>query len=77
MYLYRKPKTQRRCSKPATDKQRKQRFLAWMLFRVMGMQIPSTPRDTELSYALRIQLLEARQELSRLQRAIRKELQEL
>lgn len=77
MYLYRKPKTQRKCSKPSTLKQKKQRALAFMLFRVTGMSIPYVSDNIPLSEKLRIQIREARQEIARLQRVIREELKEL
>lgn len=52
MYLYRKPKTQRQCSKPATEKQKLQRELAFLLFRLGGarMNYPSRSAATEHMY---------------------------
>ena len=77
MWLYRKPKTQRRCSKPSTQKQAQQRALAFMLFRVTGMQITGNLRSLKLSHNLLYHINRFRDQRLILEKMIRKEMQGL
>lgn len=77
MWLYRKPKTQRRCSKPSTQKQAQQRALAWMLFRVTGMQITGNTHSLKLSHNLMYHIRRFQDQRNILEQMIRKELQDL
>lgn len=77
MNLYRKPKTQRRCSKPATFKQKKQRELAWLLFRVTGMRLPHNLRRYDLPHNFLYHLQRFQESRDYLETLIRKELKRL
>lgn len=76
MYLYRKPKTQRKCSKPSTDKQRRQRFFAWMLFRLKGMQTNWT-HERFLPLEIQDQAYRVRQEVMKLEELVKQKLRNL
>ena len=77
MYLYRKPKTQRRCSKPSTEKQKKQRELAWLLFRVVAMRLHHNLRRYDLPYNYLYHLQRFQESRDYLETLIRKELKRL
>ena len=75
--MFKKPKTQRRCFKPGTQKQKQQRALAWMLFRVTGMQITGNLCSLKLSHNLLYHIHRFQDQRLILEKMIRKELQDL
>ena len=61
----------------ASIKQRQQRALAWMLFRVTGMQITGNLRSLKLSHNLLYHINRFHDQRHILEQMIRKELQDL
>ena len=74
--MFKKPKTQRRCSKPSTDKQRRQRFYAWMVFRLKGMQV-NWQYERWLPFEIQEQAYRVRQELAKLEELVKHQLRNL